>query len=132
MELRYTAKGIVKKVWPTETLTNGFKKRKVILTDDLGDNSKWPKKWCFILKQERCELADTIKEGQRVEIDFVIDGREWDGGRGIAYYTDLVALKIDVVAPAEAKPAETTAPAPAEPTQDPAASADSNPDDIPF
>lgn len=125
MDLRFTVKGVVKKVWPTETLQSGFRKRKVILTDDLGENSKWPRLWCFILKQERVELADCVRDGARVEIEFVIDGREWEGTRGIQYFTDLVALKINVLSQA-------ADPTPEKPTEQAGSNAPTENDDIPF
>ena len=132
MDMRFKTKGIIKKVWPTETFTNDFRKRKVVLTDDLGDNSKWPKIWCFVLKQDRCEKADALKEGQRVEVDFVIDGREWKSERGTAYYTDLVALEIEVLSQSGEGSTETKTPPPAEPSQKVTVGVDDTEDDIPF
>lgn len=120
----YEYTGIVKKNHPTEILKNDFKKRKLVLTDDLDVQTKFPNTLCFIFKQDRTSLPDLAKEGSRVKVTFCIDGREWEG----RYYTDLVAMKLEVLGQTE-----TAAEPPAEePEEHAAVNADDPDSDIPF
>lgn len=94
----YEYTGVVEKVLATQTFSSGFSKRDIVLTDDVGAESKWPNHIAFTFKKDAATVLDTVKEGQRVKIRFAIDGREWTSPQGqVKYFTDLTGLKLEVL-----------------------------------
>jgi hypothetical protein len=90
--------GVVEEVGQTQSFgASGFTKRELIVGNDVDSNSKYPNPVKFTFKKDNCSLVDGITKGQRVKIHFVIDGRRWDGPKGVAYFVDLTALKIEVL-----------------------------------
>lgn len=106
--------GVVEEVGQTQSFgSNGFTKRDLIVGNDVDSPSKYPNPVKFTFKKDNCSLVDGITKGQRVKIRFAIDGRRWDGPKGVAYFVDLTALKIEVMN-ADGSSTEPV-PAPAEP-----------------
>ncbi len=106
--------GVVEEVGQTQSFgSNGFTKRDLIVGNDVDSPSKYPNPVKFTFKKDNCSLVDGISKGQRVKIRFAIDGRRWDGPKGVAYFVDLTALKIEVIN-ADGSSTEPV-PAPAEP-----------------
>jgi len=94
----YEYTGVVKKVQPTQTFNSGFTKRELVLTDDIDSTSRFPNVIAFTFKKDNCSLLDSVQEGQRVKVRFAIDGREWTNPQGqVKYFTDLTALKIEIL-----------------------------------
>jgi len=120
--------GVVEEVGQTQSFgANGFTKREVIVGNDVDSNSKWPNPVKVTFKKDNCSLLDNVQKGQRAKIHFAIDGRKWDGPRGVQYFVDLTGLKIEVLN-ADGSSTEPV-PAPAEPDF-PADAAEV--DDMPF
>ena len=110
----YEYTGVVEKILPTQTFASGFSKRDIVMTDDVGVESKWPNHIAFTFKKESASVLETVKEGQRAKIRFAIDGREWTNPQGqVKYFTDLTGLKLEVLN-ADGTSTEPV-PAPAEP-----------------
>ena len=105
--------GVVEEVLPVQTFASGFTKRDVIIGNDVDSPSKYPNPVKFSFKKDNCSLLDGVKKGQRAKIHFVIDGRRWDGQKGVQYFVDLTGLKIEVLN-ADGSSTEPV-PAPAEP-----------------
>lgn len=103
--------GIVEEVGEVQTFPSGFTKRDLIVGNDLDSPSKYPNPVKFSFKKDNCSLLDGITKGKRVKVHFVIDGRRWEGSKGVQYFVDLTALKIDVVN----EDGSSTEPMPAEP-----------------
>jgi hypothetical protein len=96
----YEYTGVVEKVMPTQTVgAKGFQKRDLIVTDDEGSMSNYPNHIPFTFKQDRVNLLDSLKKGQRVKVRFAIDGRVWHSPKTDedVYFKDLVGLKVDVL-----------------------------------
>ena len=94
----YEYTGVVKKVQPTQTFSSGFTKRELVLTDDIDSTSRYPNVIAFTFKKDNCSLLDGVQEGQRAKVRFAIDGREWTNPQGqVKYFTDLTALKIEII-----------------------------------
>lgn len=124
----YEYTGVVEKVLPMQTFPSGFTKRDVVVTDDVGTETKYPNHIAFTFKKDSASMLDTVKDGQRVKIRFAIDGREWTNPQGqVKYFTDLTGLKLEVLN-ADGSSTEPV-PAPPEPAfaEDPGAV-----DDMPF
>ena len=95
----YEYTGVVEKVLEPQTFASGFVKRDVVLTDDLGSDSKWPNHIAFTFKKDATNLLNGIKNGDRAKIRFAIDGRVWNDPKSgkDRYFTDLTGLKIEVL-----------------------------------
>ena len=119
--------GVVEEVGQVMTFGSGFAKREVIIGNDVDSPSKYPNPVKFTFKKDNCSLLDGISKGQRVKLRFAIDGRRWEGPKGVQHFVDLTALKIEVLN-ADGSSTEPV-PAPAEP--DFAADA-GDIDDMPF
>jgi hypothetical protein len=125
----YEYTGVVEKVLPVQTFASGFTKRDVVLTDDIGQESKWPNHIAFTFKKDNASILDGVKEGQRAKIRFAIDGREWTNPQGqVKYFTDLTGLKLDVLN----ADGTSTEPVPAPPAPEDAAVDAGDLDDMPF
>ena len=94
----YEYTGVVKKILPVQTFSSGFTKRDIVLTDDVDSQNRYPSVIPFTFKKDRCSLLDSVQEGQRVKVQFAIDGREWTNPQGqVKYFTDLTGLKLEVL-----------------------------------
>ena len=111
----YEYTGVVEKILDLQTFASGFTKRDIVLTDDVGTESKWPNHIAFTFKKDATSILDTVREGQRAKIRFAIDGRAWDDPKSgkTRYFTDLTGLKLEVLN-ADGTSTEPV-PAPAEP-----------------
>lgn len=125
----YEYTGVVEEVGQTQSFgSNGFTKRDVIIGNDVDSPSKYPNPVKFTFKKDNCSLLDGISKGQRAKIRFAIDGRRWEGQRGVQFFVDLTGLKIEVLN-ADGSSTEPV-PTPATPDfDDPVAS---DVDDMPF
>jgi hypothetical protein len=98
MAQTYNYQGVVEEVGQTQSFgTNGFTKREIIVGNDVDSPNKWPNPVKFTFKKDNCSLLDGISKGQRVKLRFTIDGRRWDGPKGVAHFVDLTALNIEVL-----------------------------------
>ena len=85
--------GIIKVIKEEQTVSEKFKKREFILTDN---SSQYPQYISFQLTQDRCKLIDGISAGDVITVHFNIRGREWTSPQGeIKYFNTLEAWKID-------------------------------------
>ena len=123
----YDYVGVVEEVLPVQTFSSGFTKRDLILGDENNANSKYPSYVKFTFKKDNCSLLDNVKKGQKAKVHFAIDGRKWEGQKGVQYFVDLTALKIDLVN--EDGTSNEPVPAPAEPEFDGSVN---DVDDMPF
>ena len=87
--------GEVEDILPSQTFLSGFTKRDLIVNAD--KDSRYPSPVKFTFKKDNCALLDNIRKGQQVKVHFVIDGRKWEGPKGVQYFVDLTALKLDVL-----------------------------------
>ena len=93
----YEYTGVVEEVMPVQTFSSGFTKRDLILGDENNANSKYPNYIKFTFKKDNCSLLDGLSKGQKAKVRFAIDGRKWEGQKGVQYFVDLTALKVDIL-----------------------------------
>ena len=94
----YEYTGVVEKVLDLQTFSSGFTKRDIVLTDDIGTETKWPNHIAFTFKKDAASLLNGVTKDQRVKIRFAIDGREWMNPAGqVKYFTDLTGLKLEIL-----------------------------------
>lgn len=130
--ITYDYTGVVELVGETKAVgSNGFTKRELVVGNDVDSMNKYPNPVLFTFKKDRCALCENIKKGDRVKVQFTIDGRRWDGPNGVRYFTDLTGWRIEVLNAdgTSTEPVPAPAVAPAVP---PAAPAAEDPDNLPF
>jgi len=95
----YEYTGKIEKILETQTFASGFTKRDLVMTDDVGQESKWPNHIAFTFKKDAASVLDGVREGQRAKIRFAIDGRVWNDPKTgkDKYFTDLTGLKLEVL-----------------------------------
>ena len=126
----YDYTGVVEVIGETKAFgANGFTKRELVVGNDVDSPNKYPNPVLFTFKKERCSLVDAVKQGDRVKVQFTIDGRRWDGPNGTRYFTGLTGWKIDVLSADGTATEPVPVPQPAEAPADVDAG---DPDDLPF
>lgn len=79
--------GVLVSIFEKENKTATFATREFVLSVKDGNFEQFIK---FQMVNDYCDLLDGYIEGQTVEVDFSLRGREWQG----KYFTNLNAWKI--------------------------------------
>ena len=110
----------------TAQVTERFKKREFVLTDEAG---QYPEEILLQLTQDRCDLLDAYELGDMLKVNFNIRGRRWESPSGeTKYFVSLDVWRIEKDEMA-AKPLSNDLP-PMPTSADTGANDDS--DDLPF
>jgi len=97
------ATGKVYAVFETKQVSERFSKREFVL--ELADNPKYPQLVLFQATGDRCAALNQICEGDTVNVEFSLRGREWRSPSGeVRYFTTLDVWKIEVTARAAQLP----------------------------
>lgn len=83
----YKAEGKLEKIFDSETKGASFQVRQFVI--EVSDG-QYPQMVAFQLVQDKCTLIDDYSEGDMIEVDFDLRGREWNG----KYFTNLQAWRI--------------------------------------
>lgn len=86
--MAYELSGTVKEIFDEQTFDSGFNKRAFVVTSEAD---KFPQDIQFECLKERVELVGKLSKGDKVNVSFDVNGREWNG----KYFVNLVAWKID-------------------------------------
>jgi len=125
----YKAEGKIEKIFDSETKGASFQVRQFVI--EVSDG-QYPQMVAFQLVQDKCTLIDDYSEGDMIEVDFDLRGREWNG----KYFTNLQAWRIGRASEGGAQSGsnegqvQSAAPKTASPAQDTVTS--DFDDDIPF
>jgi len=85
--------GKIHKISDTQQKTERFRVREFVL--ELSDNPRYPQYVQFQLTGDRCENLDSFSEGDEVQVEFSLRGREWKGRDGnIRYFNSLDVWEI--------------------------------------
>lgn len=85
--MAYKAEGRLHKIFPTEQKTEKFSAREFVLEVQDG---QYPQMVKFQLVQDKCAILDDHNEGDQIEVDFDLRGREWND----KYFTNLQAWRV--------------------------------------
>lgn len=85
--MAYKAEGTIKKIFDTEQKSATFQAREFVI--EVSDG-QYPQMIKFQLVQDKCTLVDDFAEGDEVEVEFDLRGREWNE----KYFTNLQAWRI--------------------------------------
>ncbi len=83
----YKAEGKLEKIFDTEQKSASFQAREFVI--EVADG-QYPQMVKFQLVQDKCALVDDFSEGDSIEVEFDLRGREWNG----KYFTNLQAWRI--------------------------------------
>jgi len=86
-------KGEVVFVTPTTSVNDRFKKREVTIKSE----GEYPQYVTFQLTQDKCDLADNLKSGEVVEVQYNLRGRRWETQDGtIKYFNTIEAWTMSL------------------------------------
>ena len=86
-------KGEVVFVTPTTSVSDKFKKREVTLKS----KDEYPQYVTFQLTQDKCDLANNLKTGEVVEVQYNLRGRRWEAQDGtIKYFNSIEAWTMSL------------------------------------
>ena len=89
----YSLTGAVKVKKETQQISEKFKKREFVVTDNSG---QYPQDILFQLTQDKTSLLDSVNEGEEITVNFFLRGREWTSPQGeVRYFNSLDVWKID-------------------------------------
>lgn len=91
--MAFETEGIVHKIFETENKTASFQAREFVIKQE----GNYPQFIKFQLTQDRCDLVNNYKEGDKIKVSFDLRGREWND----KYFTNLNAWRIEAVASSE-------------------------------
>lgn len=86
--MAYELTGNVKEIFDEQTFASGFNKREFVVTTEAD---KFPQDVKFECLKDKVELVAKLNKGDKVNVSFDINGREWNG----KYFVNLVAWKIE-------------------------------------
>lgn len=100
----YTLKGELKVINDVQQISDSFKKREFVVVDASG---QYAQTILFQAVQDRCELLDSFKVGDNVEVTFFLRGREWTNPKdgSIRFFNSLDAWKVAPLGAGTDKPA---------------------------
>ena len=83
----YKAEGKIVKIFDAEQKSASFQAREFVI--EVADG-QYPQMVKFQLVQDKCDLVNDYSDGDSVEVEFDLRGREWNG----KYFTNLQAWRI--------------------------------------
>lgn len=96
--------GIVKRIGDTQNISAKFKKREIVVTTE----EQYPQHLSIEFVQDKTDLLDNFKEGEKVTIGINLRGREWTSPQGeVKYFNSIQGWRIEK---------EQSAPAPSAPS----------------
>ena len=104
----FTTEGFLSQKFADQVISERFTKREFILEIEDGN---YPQHIKFQLTQERCDLIDAYKEGEKIRVHFNLRGKPFQNRQGeTVYFTNLEVWKIEAVGAQKpaAKPAAST------------------------
>lgn len=86
--------GTIKKISDIQTFASGFQKREmVILTEE-----QYPQPINVEFLQDKCDLLNAYKEGDKVKVSINIRGREWTSPQGeVKYFNSITGWRLEKV-----------------------------------
>ena len=103
--------GTVKKITDIQTFASGFQKREMVLTTE----ERYPQPINIEFLQEKGDLLNNLKEGDKVKVGINLRGREWTSPQGeVKYFNSIIGWRVEKLdgaanfnEPVDAKPTET-------------------------
>ena len=98
-----TIQGKLFKKFDTKVISDKFKKREFVL--EIAENPMYPQTCIFQFTQDKVDLLEPFTEGQMIEVDFNLRGREWISPSGeIRFFNSLDAWRMKALSEAVQEP----------------------------
>jgi hypothetical protein len=108
----FKIEGKVHVIFPTNQVSDKFKKREFVLLTERDYNEKtYTEKITFQVLQEKVDRLDTLQIGDEVEVGFSVSGREWAPPaepEKVKYFNSLNAIVINHVKKVNTEPEATS------------------------
>ena len=95
--MSFEISGRIFEIYPTQQVTDKFKKREFIL--EVKETSNTGFEFIEYIKfqavQDRCSLLDGLNVNDQVKVSFNLRGRKWEKDGQTSYFTNLDAWKIE-------------------------------------
>lgn len=72
--------GTIYRVFETKQVTEKFKRRELVLTTE--ENTDYPQQIMIEFTQDRCDLLNSAKIGDKLKVDINLRGRNWTNPEG--------------------------------------------------
>lgn len=98
--------GTIKQILPTQNVSSTFRKREVIVSTD----ENYPQVLSIEFVQDKVDLVERAKEGDKVTVSINLRGREWTNPQGeVKYFMSIQGWRIQAAdasasAPVAARP----------------------------
>lgn len=126
----YSLNGVLKVINDTQVVSDRFRKREVVITDNSG---QYPQDISFQLTQEKTDAVNDMKVNDAVQVSFFLRGREWTSPQGeVKYFNSLDIWSIKKMEGAGAPPAMGAQEPPMRTTEQVQSFTSSEDDDLPF
>ncbi len=79
-------------------ISSSFRKREFVIEVVNERNTDWNDFIKFQLTQDRCQLLDPFRLGEKIKVFFNLRGRKWEKDGRVNYITNLEAWRIESVA----------------------------------
>lgn len=88
----YKKKGTIIVIHATKQVSDKFKNRTFVIKTE----ETYPQSVLFELTQDRVDYMDNYKVGDKVDVNFVVNGREWTDPKSneVKYFNSVVALSV--------------------------------------
>jgi translation initiation factor IF-3 len=84
--------GKVKVVSAEQQVSASFKKRELVVTT----NEQYPQHILIEFAQDKCDLLNSLQEGQEVKVHINLRGREWVNPQGeTKYFNQIQGWKVE-------------------------------------
>lgn len=95
--MSFEISGSIVEIYPTQQVTDKFKKREFILEVKETSNTgfEFTEYIKFQAVQDKCNLLDGFNQNDQVKVSFNLRGRKWEKDGQVSYFTNLDAWKIE-------------------------------------
>lgn len=84
--------GTIKKISEVQTFASGFQKREMVLLTE----EQYPQPINIEFLQDKSDLVNPYKEGEKVKVSINIRGREWTSPQGeVKYFNSIVGWRVE-------------------------------------
>lgn len=84
--------GTIKKISEVQTFASGFQKREMVLLTE----EQYPQPINIEFLQDKSDLVNQYKEGEKVKVSINIRGREWTSPQGeVKYFNSIVGWRVE-------------------------------------
>ena len=107
--MSYTLTGTIFEIGQTETITDKFKKRDIVIeTTEVVNGNIYSQFIKIQFSQKKCDVLNNYNVGDRVTVSFNLRGNKWEKNGKTNYITNLDGWKIEKLGTTTTQPAQST------------------------